>query len=137
MVDKGTRPGCLPFAFAVGLVIAGCGGGDSTSDSPEQVTEDVFAAIVYADGERLCGLVSEATAEAAAEDAGADTCEEGAQVPFDVAGADEIISQAADAEVGEATIDGDTATVEVSVGGESREIELVREDDEWKVVLEY
>lgn len=138
MIEKGTRCGALLLALAVGLLLTGCGGDDTGGgDSPEQVTEDTFAAIADADGERLCELVSEATAQAAADAAGVETCEEGAQEPFDAEAADELLSQAEAAEVGEATIDGDTATVEVFVGGESREIDLVKEDDEWKMVLEY
>lgn len=51
--------------------------------------------------------------------------------------ADELIAQTEGIEIGEATIDGDTATVATtSSEGVEGETPLIKEDDEWKVDFE-
>lgn len=79
-------------------------------------------------------MISEDTAAQSAEDEDAESCEEGLERSFASSDAEESIAQLEDAEIGEATVDGDAATVAVtSVEGDEGEVSLVMEDDEWKV----
>lgn len=133
---KGTGKGVvsLTAALAIGMLLAGCGGG---GDSPEEVVEDFYAAAADGDAEKMCELASEASAQSGAEENDAETCEEGVQSSIDAGNLDEFSALVEGVEVGEATIDGDAATVAItSAEGEEAEIDLVKEDDEWKVDFE-
>jgi hypothetical protein len=129
-MDKRLLAAAIAIA-ASALLAAGCGG----SDEPDAVVEDFYAATADGDAEQLCALVTDETAQSAAEQEDAETCEEGVEKSFASEGAEEAASLAEDVEVGDATIDGETATVEVSAAGQSDEVNLVKVDDEWKVDL--
>lgn len=134
----GMRLAALVAALTLGLLAAGCGGSDSPSDAtPEEVASDFFGAVQDQDAGAMCGLLSEASAQQAAEDEDAESCEEGVEKAFASADAEAGLAALEGAEVGEAKIDGDTATVGVtSAEGQEGEFQMVKEDDEWKVNLE-
>lgn len=116
--------------LAAGLLTLGCGG----SDSPEDVATDFYAALSDQDASAFCETLSESAAQAAADDEDAESCEEGVEASFSSGDAEEAIAQTEDIELGEASIDGDTATVPTSSGeGQEGETPLIKEDDEWKV----
>lgn len=132
MRSTGMRMGGLVLALLVGVLLAGCGGGDS----PEDVLSGFYAALGDGDAGAYCDLLDEASAQAAAEDKGVDTCEEAAEMTFSSTNAAALIAQSEAIEVGESTIDGDTATVAVTTAdGEDLDVPLVEEDGEWKVDL--
>lgn len=138
MTKTFARRGALVLTLATGFVIAGCGGGDDSNGgvdsgaAPEDVVEAFYNATVDGDVDTVCALITEETAKQAAEQEDAESCEESA----DGALTDEKTKSIAESvEVGEATVDGDSATVAVSsqeAGGEG-EINLVQEDGEWKI----
>lgn len=131
-----TRLAALALTLGAGLIAAGCGGDDdSTSDeaqSPSDVVAAFYAATADGDNEAICSYFTEETAQQAAEEEDADSCEEAAESGL---GDDETVALAKTVEVGKETIDGDTATVEVSSSEQegSGEINLVQEDGEWKI----
>jgi hypothetical protein len=128
----GTRIAAAILALAAGALIAGCGGSDG-ADSPEDAVTAFFEATVDKDSEALCASITEESQTQAAEDEDVETCEEGADKAFASEGADEEIAQFENAEVGEAEIDGDTATVSVTSEGNEGSVDVVKEDDSWKV----
>lgn len=129
----GMHVAALVAALTLGLLAAGCGG----SDSPEDVASDFFGAVQDQDAGAMCELLSEASAQQAAEDEDAESCEEGVEKAFASEDATAGLAALEGAEVGEAEIDGDTATVGVtSAEGLEGEFQMVKEDDEWKVNLE-
>ena len=128
----GIRIASAVLALAAGALIAGCGGSDG-AETPEDAVTAFFEATVDKDSEALCDSLSEASAKDAAENEDVETCEEGADKAFASEGADDEIAQFEDAEVGEATIDGDTATVTVTSEGNEGTVDVVKEDDVWKV----
>ena len=117
--------------LALALAVAGCGGG--SEDSPEDVTESFYSALSDSDAGEVCDLLSNSAAESAA--AGGDSCEDGFQKALDSGAAQAALGVADDIEVGEAEIDGDSATVTVSSGSQEDEVSLVKEDGKWKVDL--
>jgi hypothetical protein len=129
------RIGVLLLAvLSVGL-LAGCGGDSDSEATPEEVVADFYAATGDADPEAMCALITEDAAQAAADDENADTCEEGVQASID-AGDNAGVSELADSiEVGDATIDGDEATVGITALGTEDEVHLVQEDGQWKLDL--
>ncbi len=132
------RIGALLVAvLALGL-FAGCGDDEADGDAtPEEVVAAFYAATGDADAEAMCALITEEAAQAAADDENADSCEEGVQASID-AGDNTAVSDLADEiEVGEATIEGETATVPISVASleQEDEVTLVQEDGEWKLDL--
>lgn len=131
MKHAGVRVAALLLAVIGGALLAGCGGSDP--DPPEQVVSDFFAATADKDGAKLCSLVTEETAQAAADQSDADSCDEGANASFEGSDSDAVVAEAEGVEVGEATIDGDSATVKVTSMDQEEEINLVKEGEEWKV----
>ena len=132
-MKMGMRVGGLVLAVVVGMLVAGCGGSDG-ADSPEDAVNTFFEATVDKDAEALCGVITEESGTQAAEQEDADTCEEGVEKSFASDDIDDTISQIEGAEVGEATIDGDTATVAVtSSEGDEGEVTVVKDGDVWKV----
>ena len=132
-----SRLGALLLAVLAVAFVAGCGGDDESEGAatPEEVVADFYAATGDADPEGMCALITEEAAQAAADDENADSCEEGVQASID-AGDNTAVSDLADEiEVGEATIDGETATVPISALGSEDEVNLVQEDGEWKLDL--
>jgi len=131
------RRAALATVLASGLIAAGCGGDDDNGDvesgaGPEEVVTAFYQATAESDVDTVCALITEETAQQAAEQEDEDTCEASAEKGLTD---EETTSIAESVEVGEATIDGDTATVTVSseeAGGEG-EINLVQEDGEWKI----
>ncbi|WP_030155188.1 DUF4878 domain-containing protein [Glycomyces sp. NRRL B-16210] len=136
-------------AFALALALAACGGGN---DSPEGAVEgfldggaeDLVNALLEGDVDgatsaaesHLCAEDVDSVKEAAEGFAG--LSEEERDQALDMAG-DDVLSGVKDLsyEIGEVNEDGDTATVEVSitVNDETTEqtVDLVKEDDEWKL----
>ena len=130
-----TRLAALALTLGAGLIAAGCGGDDGGSTvesgaSPEEVVEAFYGAVGDNDAAAACDLVTEETAQQAADQEDADSCEEATSFGDGAELADSI-------EVGDATIDGDTATVEVSSSAQegSGSVDLVQEDGEWKIDL--
>ncbi len=132
MNAMGFRIAGVALALLAGALIAGCGGSDG-AETPEDAVTAFFDASVDKDAEALCDSITEESGQQAADDEDVETCEEGAEKAFASEGADEEIAQFEAAEVGEATIDGDTATVSVSSQGQEGQIPVVKEDDVWKV----
>jgi len=127
----GIRVTGVVLAALAGLLIAGCGG----SDAPEDVVDEFFQATADSDAEAFCATLSEASQTQAAETEDVETCEEGAEKAFGSGDFEAAAEMAGDVEVGEATIDGDSATVTATSGDVEEEVPLVKEDDEWKVEL--
>ena len=128
----GIRIAGAVLALAAGALIAGCGGSDG-AETPEDAVQAFFDASVDKDAEALCDSMTEESQTQAAEDEDVETCEEGAEKAFASEGAEEELAQFEDAEIGEATIDGDTATVTVTSQGQEGQLPVVKEDDVWKV----
>lgn len=119
----------IAAAFAVGC------GDDSSSTSadagnPEDTVQAFYEAYQAQDGEAACALFSADSQEAAAE--GFDSCEEAFQGAVDSGALDGVPD---DLKIESSTIDGDTATVEATSGGDTNTITLVNEDG-WKVDVE-
>lgn len=139
----------LGGAFAVALAVSACGGGN---DSPEGAVENFFDngaedlvnALVEGDvdgatktaEDHLCASDVDSVKEAAG--LFADLSQEERDQALEMSG-DDILSEVKDLsyEIGEVNEDGDTATVEVSitVNDDTTEetVDLVKEDDEWKL----
>jgi hypothetical protein len=132
MNGMGIRIASAVLALAAGALIAGCGGSDG-AETPEDAVTAFFEATVDKDSEALCDSISEESATQAAENEDVETCEEGADKAFGSEDADAEIEQFENAEVGEATVDGDTATVTVTSEGTEGEVPVVKEGDVWKV----
>lgn len=135
-------------AFALALTLAACGGGNDTPKGAvegflDNGAEDLVNAMMDGDAEKAGEIAEEyACAEDAAnmkEAAGlfADLSEEERKEAIDMAGDSLSKIEDVEYEIGDVTEDGDTATVEVSItvdGDTSDEsIDLVKEDDEWKI----
>lgn len=126
-----TAVAALTLVFA--LVAAGCGGDDGGGDSPEDVTQSFYTALSDGDAAEICDLLSERAAQTAAEDEGADSCEDGVGKGIESGAAEAALGAADDVEIGEATIDGDSASVAVTSGEQEAEVPLVKEDGDWKI----
>ena len=127
-----SRVACLVVG-AVALTAgfgAGCGGDDSSSDeqSPEEVVQSFVDSSRDGDGAAVCDLLSaDSQTQVVEESDSADDCE-GA---FDE---DPTASDVPDdLEIGDATIDGDTGTVAVTVSGQESQLNVVQEDGSWKI----
>jgi hypothetical protein len=135
-------------AFALALALAACGGGNDTPEGAvenflDNGAEDLVSAVLDGDSEKagdvaddhLCADDVSSVKEGA--DMFADMSEEERQQAMDAGG--EALSMFEDMsyEMGEATEDGDTASVDVSItaDGETTDetFDLVKEDDEWKI----
>jgi hypothetical protein len=112
------------LALVAGLAV-GCGG-DSTSN-PEDAAQAFYEAARDQDAEALCASVSAEYREAASE--GFDSCEAAFEDAADSGTLDGVPD---DFTIVSSSVDGDTATVETTGGGENNTITLVNEDG-WKV----
>ena len=133
----GIRAATIAAVLAMGPLAAGCGGDDAPDEDapPEEVASAFLTAVQDQDAEAMCATLSEASATQAAEEEDAGSCEEGVDKAFASEDAAASLEALDGAEVGEATIDGDTATVEAtSAEGQEGEFSLVNEDG-WKVDL--
>jgi hypothetical protein len=119
------------LALAASLVIGCGGGGDSSSDSaaaPEDVVQQFVDSSRDGDGEAVCDLLSaDSQAQVVDEAKSADDCP-GA---FDEDPTASDVPE--DLEIGEATIDGDTGSVAITVSGQESSLPVVQEDGEWKI----
>ena len=123
MNTMGMKRAAALVAASAALFAVGCGGG---GENPEDAVSDLYAAAVDGDAGTVCeNLSAAAVADAEAEGG---SCEEALE-PL-LAGAGAFLSEF---EVGEATVEGDSGTVEVSFAGESEDVPVVEEDGEWKV----
>lgn len=132
-------------AFALTFALAACGGGN---DTPEGAVENFMDSGV----EDLFNAIKAGDSDAAVKTAEEHLCAEDVEGVKEMAGSldgmseEEIAAAAGDEleipedwsyEVGEATTDGDTATVEVKLteSGETTDetFDLVKEDDAWKI----
>lgn len=127
--------GALALAAVTGLLVAGCGGDDEPA-APEDVVDQFVTASTGTDAEALCETFTADSATQAAEEQDAETCEEGIEASFEESDNQAELEQLEGVEIGEATIDGETATVAItSAEGQEGEIPLVMEDGEWKIDL--
>ncbi len=116
----------LAVLLAGGLIATGCGGSDaeeSGSGSPEDAVSSFFSAADDGDGARACELMTEDSVNAL--ELSGSSCadvmsEDSGDLPDDF-------------EVGDASEDGDSATVKVTGDGDEIEVPLKKEDDEWKI----
>jgi ketosteroid isomerase-like protein len=129
------RNGALLLTVLATGLIAGCGGDSGSDATPEEVVTDFYAATSDSDPETMCALITEEVAQVAADDENADSCEEGVQASIDAGDNKAVIKLADTIEVGDATIDGDEATVAITAQGMEDEVHLVQEDGEWKLDL--
>ena len=123
------RAGALALvasATLFGGIATGCGGGGS---EPDDVVAEYFDAGKDKDYAKLCELLSEDAAAALVEQDDADSCEAAQESELDGVDASIIDSF----EVGDATIDGDTAEVAITALGQEDTMAMVKEDGEWKV----
>jgi hypothetical protein len=122
-VSKNVQRQALAVALSAVLTLAACGGGDGPDDAvtgfADAVAEEDYAAACEYLGSEV---------QAGAEDAG------GCAAALETTLTEEDISQAESLEAEVVEEDDDTATVETSVEGEEPEtVELVKEDDEWRI----
>ena len=132
------RAMAVTAALAIGLIGAGCGGDDGPDEdaTPEEVASAFLTAVQEEDAEGMCATLSEASATRAAEEEDEDSCEAGIEKAFASEDAAASLAALEGAEIGEATIEGDAATVTAtSSEGQEGEFNLVDEDG-WKVDLE-
>lgn len=132
MSTTAIRRGAAVIAAGAALIATGCGGDDGSdvdTDDPAAVVSALYAAAGDGDAAQMCDLLSAAAQENAAAEEDAESCEEGIEKSLS-GGAGDLLSQI---EVGEAEIDGDTGTVEISALGQSDTVNVVQEDGEWKV----
>lgn len=127
-----TRPALTIGALALvaGLVV-GCGGSDSSdsADNPEEAVQAFYDAARNNDAEAICATLSAATLESSAEQSG--SCENQFQDTFGSAGS--VVPPGLT--IDSSSIEGDTATVDVTTGnGEKNTFTLVNEDG-WKLDL--
>jgi len=120
---NGTMKKTLVLLVAVvALVAAGCGGSDG--GSPEDVVSTVYEGAADGDAAKVCDNLSESALEAA----GGDSCEDELEPALEMAGA--LLEGV---EVGEASVEGEEGTVEISFAGDTQDVPVVQEDGEWKV----
>lgn len=115
--------------LASGLIAAGCGGDDpseSGSSTPEDAVESYIAAGQDGDGQAVCDLLTDDSVELLEQFGGGECA--------DVA-ADDVSEVPDDFEIGDAEVDGESATVPVSGDGDSIDIPLTQVDGEWRVDL--
>jgi hypothetical protein len=127
------RRSVAALAAGAALLAAGCGGGDddsaTASDDPADAVRALYAAAGENDAEAMCDLMSEAAQENAAVVEDADSCEEGLEKTL-AGGGGELFSSI---EVGEAHVEGDSGTVDISAFGQKDKVAVVKEDGAWKV----
>ena len=123
-----TRPAHIilgALALVAGLAI-GCGD-DSTGDNPEDAVQAYMESIRDQDSEAMCASFSADSLEAVTE--GYDSCDAAFQDAVDSGAFDSVPD---DFSIDGSSVDGDTATVEVTGGGEQNTVTLVNEDG-WKI----
>ncbi|MGH2957725.1 MAG: hypothetical protein ACRDL6_12110 [Solirubrobacterales bacterium] len=120
----------MPAALLAGLTLAACGGDDSSEDE-EQITESIELAATSGDPEACTeNQTQRFNDQTAAPAEGAEAtraCERTAED-----------TPAEEIEVDNVEVDGDSATAEAAVtgsflGGQTLEIALVKEGDQWKL----
>ena len=124
----GRRHGAYALAIALFAVIPmGCGG-DEDADDAEAALSTYVEALRDGDAAAACDHVAAATIE----DLGSvESCERVFTTGFELS--EERDSQIPDLEVGDVSVDGDTATATIESNGADQEVTLVREDGEWKL----
>jgi hypothetical protein len=114
---------CTCFVLALPLA-AGCGDDDGGSDSGGGSDEDQITATIDAFAKGDSGSCDALTDEAAQDlFGGRDECEDAASDEND----------SADVDVADIQIDGDTATAKGTSGGDTANISLEKDGDEWKI----
>lgn len=127
---QGVIAALATVALATGLVA--CGGGDASdsgTSSPADAVTSYFGAVKDGDADRICQLLTSDSVDAVVA-SGTDGSDCAA-----VAGEQDFGNFPADLKVGDATEDGDTATVAVTGDGQSASVPLKMEDGEWKIDL--
>ena len=125
MSTTGMKKAVAMIVAIAAMAVVGCGGGGN----PEDAVSDLYAAAADGDAAKVCENLTADAQQAAADDEDADSCEEGVEKSL-AGGAGELLGQI---EVGEATVDGDTGTVEISALGQTDTVDVVQEDGDWKV----
>ncbi|MBN1289369.1 MAG: DUF4878 domain-containing protein [Actinobacteria bacterium] len=124
--------GCLLILLSASTLVIGCGGSGSSADDETSVKEvalEFAHALTEVDAEAVLEIVREEDkGEVDAEAAEKEKEEMGDDIPD------------ADYKAGNVEIDGDSATVDVTIetGGETttETIHLVKQDGEWKINLD-
>ena len=123
MNTMGMKRAAAVAVAGVALFAAGCGGGGG---NPEDAVNDLYAAAADGDAGGVCENLSASAIEASVQEG--TECEEALEPSLEAAGA-----FLGEFEVGEADVDGESGTVEVSFAGETSDVPVVEEDGEWKV----
>lgn len=123
--------------LALGLLgFAGCGGDDdgettaAEEQTPEEVVTAFHAATQEGDATSVCELLTEESGAMGAEVEDTDDCQSAFEASFE-----ETSGEVPDIEIGETTIDGNTATVVSTSNGSETELTLSKEDGRWKIDL--
>jgi uncharacterized protein YchJ len=107
-------------------VLAGCGGGSSSSQTPEQLMKAFFAAVMKGDADTSWNMWS------------ADSQKQLKSKSQWEAAIKDTLSTGVNYEVGKATVNGDKGTVEVTAtaGGRTQtlSVSVIKENGVWKVV---
>lgn len=122
MKHTGLKKAAALLAALAATAAVGCGGDDG--GSPEDAVSAVYSAAADGDAAGVCENLSAGALEASG--GSVDECETSIEPGLEAAGA-----FLGEFEIGEATTDGDSATVEVSFAGETEEVPVVQEDGEW------
>ena len=124
MMRKSVVLACILSIFVSAIVLVGCGGGGSSSQTPEQAAKAFFAAYQKLDVSTTWNMMSANTQKSA-----------GSKAAWE-----EFLKKSSDPmkfTVGKVTVDGNKATAEVTgtVSGESstETVPLVKENGVWKV----
>jgi hypothetical protein len=132
MNTNSIRKTAAVLVAGIALTAAGCGSDSddaANSDDPTEVVSALYAAAGDGDAEAMCNLMSADAQENAAAEEDADSCEQGIEKSLS-GGAGDLLSSI---EVGEAEIDGDSGTVEISAFDQTDTVNVVQEDGQWKV----
>jgi hypothetical protein len=92
--------------------------------------QDYFEAVADGDGDTACGLLTEDAQSEILEEVGGGDCEEAVEQAEEELNDDQK-DELRDIEPEEVDVDGDRATI--SVEGADGEVELEREDGEWRI----
>ena len=111
------------------LALAGCG--ESDEDQIKTQVDTLYAAVADGDGEAACEVVTEEAkkqSEESEDKSCAQAIEDGAKELND-----DQRERLANIEISEVKVDGDSATVTVKSGDDEEQLNLKKEDDEWKL----
>ena len=131
------RAGAAALAACVALAVGGCGQDEGQADAARQATRTYFAALAAGDAARACSLLArdvrrQFVARVAAITSAPD-CPAALGTLLKGRGGSLVKRVARAARVGDAKVDGDTATVKLSSNAQQVDVRLRREDGAWRV----